>query len=63
MENTASYESALTVKFSVAAKKKLLPVAAWPILEATEITDYLVTEMLLITIGLTCFSVCARTGS
>jgi hypothetical protein len=42
MEKAALYESARTGKFSVAATKKLLPDAARPILEAT--------EMLLITI-------------
>jgi len=44
-----------TGNFSVAATKKVLPVAARPILEAT--------EMLLITIERSCLSVAARTGN
>ena len=43
MENTALHESARTGNFSVAATEKLQRVAAWSILEAT--------EMLLITIA------------
>jgi hypothetical protein len=54
MENTALYESARTGNFSVAATEKLQPVAAWPIPEAT--------EMLLITIERTCFSLRVRSG-
>jgi hypothetical protein len=54
MENTALYESARIGNLSVAATKTLLPVAARPILEAT--------EMLLMTIGRTCFGLSARTG-
>jgi len=55
MESTALYGSPRTGNFSVAATKKLLPVAARPILEAT--------EMLLITIERSCLSVAARTGN
>ena len=55
MENTALYDSAHTGNFSVAATRKLLPVASRPILEAT--------EMLLITIERSCFSVAPRTGN
>ena len=55
MENTALCESARTGNLSVMATKKLLPVAARPILEAT--------EMLLITIERSCFSLSARTGN
>jgi hypothetical protein len=44
-----------TVNFSVAATGNLQPIVAWLILEAT--------EMLLIKIGRTCFSLYARTGN
>jgi hypothetical protein len=54
MENAALYDSARTGNFSVAAKEKFLPDAARPILEAT--------ELLLIRIGRTCFSLSARNG-
>jgi hypothetical protein len=55
MENTALHQSARAGNFSVAATEKLLPDAACPILEAT--------EMLLIRIGRTCFSLSARIGN
>ena len=52
MENTALCERTHSGNFSVAAREKLQPVAACPILGAT--------ELLLVTTGRTCFSLSAR---
>jgi hypothetical protein len=76
MDNVALYESARTGKFYFVGSKKLLPVAARPIPEVTEmfadndrthvfqsVREQCQLKCLLIMTGRTCFSLSARSAN